>query len=135
MPEASDKQVDLVLITPERQVLEERVSAVVVPAHDGELGVLHDRGPLMCELGVGQLRYTQSGQTRRIFVDGGFAQVYDNHVTVLTSRAVPADQIDADMVRAAEETAGREYGPSDEDVEDRQRAQQRASTLRRLRPS
>lgn len=105
------KQIEFTVITPERQVVAESADAVTIPALDGELGVLPQRAPLMCELGVGQLRYRKQGQTRRVYIDGGFAQVYDDHVTVLTPDAVPAEQISDAMIadaqaRQANEPAG-----------------------------
>jgi len=130
MPDA--KKIDLVVITPERQVLEESSDAVVIPAHDGELGVLRDRAALMCELGIGQLRFTQAGRTSRLFIDGGFAQVYDNHVTVLTSRALPAEYVTAEVVAAAERAID-QHTAYDEDTRlAREHAQRRLSVLRGL---
>jgi len=72
---AEDRPIKFVVVTPERKVLEQTADAVVIPAHDGELGILRDRAPLMCELGIGQMRYQKGGATRRLFIDGGFAQV------------------------------------------------------------
>jgi F-type H+-transporting ATPase subunit epsilon len=126
---AQAKNIALTVITPERQVLEAQAEAVVIPAHDGELGVLRDRAALMCELGIGQLRYTQANQTRRLFIDGGFAQVFDNHVTVLTSQALPAELVTGEVLAAAEKDAGAPAGPARETHE---RAQRRLSALRRL---
>jgi F-type H+-transporting ATPase subunit epsilon len=125
-------QIDLVVITPERHVLRETAEAVVIPAHDGELGVLRDRAPLLCELGIGQLRYSRSGQTRRLFIDGGFAQVLENHVTLLTSRAIPAEQVNAEVVAAAQRAIADYPGYDTESFLARQSAQQRLNALRRI---
>ncbi len=126
------KQLNLVVITPEQQVLEETAEAVVIPAHDGELGVLRDRAALVCELGTGQLRYTQAGQTNRLFIDGGFAQVLDNQVTVLTPEAVPAENVTLDMVHAAQRTADEHSGHTPEERAAHEHAQRRWNVLRRL---
>ncbi len=123
------KQIDVVVITPERQVLEQQADAVVLPAHDGELGVMRDRAALMCELGVGQLRYTRDGETRRLFIDGGFAQVYDNHVTLLTARALLADEITAEVLDEAREAVDAQQGYDDAACVARERAQRRLSVL------
>jgi F-type H+-transporting ATPase subunit epsilon len=130
---AASAAIKMVVITPERQVLDENASAVVIPAHDGELGILRDRSPLMCELGIGQLRYTIGDQTRRVFIDGGFAQIYDNQVTVLTSRAVPVEDISDDLLRTAEQAVAAHTGTEPDTLAERERAQRRLSTLRRLR--
>ncbi len=130
MADAGPLQVTV--ITPERQVLDSPAVAVVVPAHDGELGVLRDRSPLVCELGIGQLRYTHDGQTRRLFIDGGFAEVLDNQVTVLTTRAVPAEQITAEVIATAAREVDALQGTEPDTRLARERAQRRLSVLRGL---
>src|SRR5438128_10436190 len=91
----SGKKLQVVVVTPERAVLEEPAEFVALPMFDGELGVLPGRAPLIGRLGVGELRLQQHGTARRFFLDGGFAQVRADTVTVLTNKAVPAGEIDA----------------------------------------
>ena len=81
------------VVTPEQAVLDEPVDFVALPMYDGELGVLPGRAPLIGRLGYGELRTRRDGTTRRFFVDGGFAQVRGDVVTVLTARAVRAEDI------------------------------------------
>src|ERR1700761_3269459 len=83
-----------VVVTPERTLFDEAVEFVALPLYDGELGVLPGRAPLIGRLGYGELRNKVHGATKRYFVDGGFAQVRDDIVTVLTNRAIPASQLD-----------------------------------------
>jgi F-type H+-transporting ATPase subunit epsilon len=90
-----------VVVTPERAVLDEAADFVALPMYDGELGVLRGRAPLIGRLGYGELRIRHGTATRRFFVDGGFAQVRSNVVTVLTPRAIRGEDID---VRAATQT-------------------------------
>lgn len=90
---ANDQNLHCVVVTPERTVLEADVEFVVLPMYDGELGVLPGRAPLIGRLGYGELRTQHGGTTHRYYVDGGFAQVRKNVVTVLTSRAMPAEEI------------------------------------------
>jgi F-type H+-transporting ATPase subunit epsilon len=129
---AKTTEIRFVVITPERQVLQQAVSSVVFTAHDGEMGVLTGRAPLMCELGIGQLRYETAGQTRRLFIDGGFAQVYENSVTVLTQRAMPAEEIAAETIAAAERAVDELRGTDAATCAAREQAQQRVRVLRRL---
>jgi F-type H+-transporting ATPase subunit epsilon len=84
-----------VVVTPERTLFDSLVEFVALPLDDGELGVLPGRSPLVGRLGYGELRTRDAATTKRYFVDGGFAQVRDDVVTILTNRAIPADQIDA----------------------------------------
>ena len=89
----AEKTLQCSVITPEAQVFEGAVEAVVLPAHDGEIGILFNRAPLLCKLGAGSLRVRSDVGEESWFIDGGFAQVIDNQVTVLTKKAVPSEDI------------------------------------------
>ncbi|MBN1344227.1 MAG: ATP synthase F1 subunit epsilon [Phycisphaerae bacterium] len=89
------------VITPDRQVLDVSAQSVVLPAHDGQIGVLRNRAPLLCKLGIGVLKLQTGGKERKLFVDGGFAQVRENDVTVLTTDALEPNQIDRGSAEAA----------------------------------
>jgi F-type H+-transporting ATPase subunit epsilon len=95
------RELHCVVVTPERALLDEPADFVALPLYDGELGVLPGRAALIGRLGAGELRIRRAGVAQRFFVDGGFAQVRDNVITVLTSRAVRAEDIDS---AAAERT-------------------------------
>src|SRR5438132_8462330 len=103
--ESTGKSVQCVIVTPERAVLDEPVDFVALPMYDGELGVLPGRAPLIGRLGYGELRTRLGTQTHRFFVDGGFAQVRANVVTVLTPRALRAEEINPDATAQALEAA------------------------------
>lgn len=92
----STRSVQCVVVTPERTVLDAAVDFVALPMFDGELGILPGRAPLIGRLGPGELRTRHGSEVRRFFVDGGFAQVRSNVVTVLTPRAQRAEEIDAE---------------------------------------
>lgn len=132
---AKNRTIKFVVVTPEQQVVEDTAGSVVIPAHDGELGVLSMRAPLMCELGIGQMRYTKGGQTSRIFIDGGFAQVHEDNVTILTENAAPAAEITAKMIAGAEQAADEIAGATPEAVEARGKAARRVNVMRSLMPS
>ena len=86
-----------VVVTPEKTALKTSAEFVAVPLYDGELGIAPRRAPMIGRLGYGQLRLVEGGKTRSFYVDGGFVQVAHNEVTILTGRAVPADQLDAQV--------------------------------------
>jgi F-type H+-transporting ATPase subunit epsilon len=69
-------------------LFEGETDAVVAPAYDGEIGILTGHAPLMALLGNGMLRLGGSGQ--RFNVSGGFLQVINNDVRVVTEQATPA---------------------------------------------
>jgi F-type H+-transporting ATPase subunit epsilon len=94
-----------VVVTPERALLDETVDFVVLPIYDGELGVLPGRAALIGRLGYGELRIRRGQDTRRFYVDAGFAQVKADVVTVLTPRALKAEEIDRTAAEQALEAA------------------------------
>src|SRR5205807_9350151 len=98
---ASLRSLRCVIVTPERAVLDQPADFVVLPLYDGELGILPGRLPLIGRLGFGELRLVQGQQTRRFYVDGGFAQVRADVITVLTARALAAEDIRVEAVRDA----------------------------------
>jgi F-type H+-transporting ATPase subunit epsilon len=120
-----------VVVTPERAVLDEAADFVALPIYDGELGVLPGRAPLIGRLGYGELRIRHGMHTRRFFVDGGFAQVRANVVTVLTQRAVPAEAIDQAAASRTLETAA-PATPTPEARATLQKAKERARVQLRI---
>jgi F-type H+-transporting ATPase subunit epsilon len=119
------------VVTPERAVLDEVADFVALPMYDGELGVLPGRAPLIGRLGYGELRIRHGAQTRRFFVDGGFAQVRANVVTVLTQRAIRAEEIDPAAAERALEAA-LTPAPTPEASAARQKDQERARAQLRV---
>ena len=75
------------VLSPEQAVYEGPATQVVAPAYHGELGILRGHAPLMALLGEGVLRVDHGGQSLRFQVSGGFLQVVDNTVTVMSERA------------------------------------------------
>jgi len=94
--------IQLVIVTPERQILKETVSELTMPGADGYLGVLPGHAPLITELGVGELTYrTTGGQTGLLAVIRGFAEVLPDRVSVLAETAEFAEDIDLQRAQAA----------------------------------
>ena len=121
-----------VVVTPEMQVLDAEVRQVILPAHDGLLGVLPGRAPILVKLGLGPLTVdTLDGKRSIYFVDGGVAQMKGETLTLATTEAVPSAELDADAARAelAEATAQRANGQVPADVRERsvRRAQAKLS--------
>jgi F-type H+-transporting ATPase subunit epsilon len=98
MATADSRTLKCVVVTPERAVLDEAADFVALPMYDGELGVLPGRAPLIGRLGYGELRLRRGTETKRFYVDGGFAQVRANVVTVLTPRALKPEEINPTVV-------------------------------------
>jgi F-type H+-transporting ATPase subunit epsilon len=75
------------VISPEKVLFEGTVDSVVVPAFDGEVGILPQHAPMMTLLGKGELRLGAGGSAGRFQIEGGFLQVLNNTVRVVTERA------------------------------------------------
>ncbi len=74
---------------------------VVAPAFDGEIGVLHGHAPMLALLGSGEMRVNGlDGKVRHLAIRGGFIQINDNKVTILTPESAAAEEIKVDDVKA-----------------------------------
>jgi F-type H+-transporting ATPase subunit epsilon len=78
------------VISPERVLFEGEASSVVVPAFDGEVGILQGHAPMITLLGKGSLRLDGGAGAKRFDIEGGFLQVVDNNVRVVTEKATAA---------------------------------------------
>ena len=125
------------VVTPEQTALEAKADFVALPLFDGEIGIAANHSPLIGRLGYGEMRIKSGGQTVAYYVDGGFVQVADNVVAVLTNRAVPAKSLDPAAAESQLQTALQQPAHSPElmDIRDRKVAQARAQirTARRAR--
>ncbi len=120
------------VITPERAVLETEATFVAFPAWDGEVGILRDRAPLLFKMGAGELRVESPEGNQRLFVDGGFAQMVDNKLTLLTEQAKRIEEIDTAAVERSLAEARKLPMVSDAEFAARQRAVKSAETQIRL---
>ena len=75
------------VISPEAVLFEGEAESVVAPAFDGEVGILTSHAPMVTVLGSGTLRLGTGAGQRRFTVAGGFLQVADNEVRVVTEKA------------------------------------------------
>ncbi len=124
----ADDELRCIVVTPEMTVLETTAEFLALPLFDGEIGIAPLHSPLIGRLGYGEMRLTQAGETTRYYVDGGFVQVADNVVSVLTNRAVPAAELDAATAQEQLTAALAQTANSDEllAIRDRKIAQSRA---------
>ena len=122
-----------VIVTPEQQVLDEKLTQAILPAHDGEVGILTGRAPLLVKLGVGALRLDLAGgQKQTLFVDGGIAQMKDNRLTVLTNQAMPPEELDAEAARAEFNEAAARKITDEKSFEERDHAMRRGQAIQKL---
>jgi F-type H+-transporting ATPase subunit epsilon len=94
-----------IVVTPERTELDCEADSVTLPMYDGSLGVLPGRAPMIGRLGFGTLHLETAAGPRHYFVDGGFAQVEGNVVSLLTARSISVDLLDVGEAEKALEDA------------------------------
>ncbi len=90
------------IVTPERKVFSCEASFVVLPAAEGEMGVLPMHEPVVTTLNAGSARVTVEGATEptKFVVEGGYAQVEADKVIILANHAIALTEIDAEAVKA-----------------------------------
>jgi F-type H+-transporting ATPase subunit epsilon len=98
------------VVTRERRILDVEADEVVLPASDGEIGILPGHTPLLTTLRIGQMRYRSGGTVNRLVLSWGFAEVLPDRVIVLAERGMLPTEIDAsaaesDRVAAEKELA------------------------------
>ncbi len=81
------------IVTPEKQVVDKTAHFVVLTAHDGQIGIMPEHSALLTKLAPGIVRIDSGPKTDYFFVAGGFAEVVDNRITVLTPQALTTDQL------------------------------------------
>ncbi|MDR0703640.1 MAG: ATP synthase F1 subunit epsilon [Planctomycetaceae bacterium] len=120
------------VVTPEKTVLEISATFVVLPLIDGEYGVLPGHTPLVARLGAGELRITGTDNQLTIYyVEGGFVEILDNTVALLSMHALPAK--DLDVARAEEQLTNAIARPSNTPELAKIRAEKLYSRRARLR--
>ncbi len=117
MANPEDKTFHCELIDPTGKLLDCRTTSVVLPAHDGQLGILYDHMPMLCQLGLGTMKVTpvSTGQQGEVapapdgatgqndlffFIDGGCALVAQNTVTVIAYDAMSLQDIKAEQIQS-----------------------------------
>jgi F-type H+-transporting ATPase subunit epsilon len=98
----------LEVVTPERLLVREEVTAVQVPAANGYLGILPGHAPLLAELGTGFLNYEAGGKRWYLAVHCGYLEILANRVRVLATAAERAEEIDVERARVAMKRAQEE---------------------------
>jgi len=115
------------IITPSESVFDDEVSYVSFPAWDGQQGVMDGQSPLLTRLGIGPARLTlASGEIRWFMLDGGFAQINDGVLTLLSEHAIEPENISLDKAKAELTEANTAAVAGGKDRDEVEAAQQRA---------
>lgn len=122
-------QINLRIVTPDRQVVHQEASAVSIPGQGGYLGILPGHAPLLTELKAGELAYTSENATHYLALTWGFAEVLPDRVIVLAQTAERAEEIDVGRAQRARERAEerlKKFSDPDIDMKRAQASLQRA---------
>jgi F-type H+-transporting ATPase subunit epsilon len=95
----------LLVVSPDRSLVDEKVDEVIVPGAEGYLGVLPGHTPLLAALQVGQLTYRQGREEHVLMIAFGFAEVLPDRVTILARIAEKPEDIDISRAEAAKKRA------------------------------
>ena len=113
LPEA----IELVIVTPTRQLVRTRTKEVTLPGANGYLGILPGHAPLITELGIGELTFQGATQREPLSVIRGFAEVLPDRVAVLAETAELAAEIDVERAEAAKARAQRRLAAGDPNID------------------
>jgi F-type H+-transporting ATPase subunit epsilon len=105
------------LVTPERMLLSEDASQVVIPGTEGDFTVLAGHAPVISTIRPGLIEAALADDRRlRLFVKGGFAEVDANRLTVLAQRALEVEGMDAAHIADELATAENELAAAADDA-------------------
>ncbi|MGM0471025.1 MAG: F0F1 ATP synthase subunit epsilon [Bacillota bacterium] len=110
------KTVQVDILTAERVVYSEEVEMVIVPAIDGDLGILPNHAPLITGLDIGEIKIKQDGKEYEIATSGGFMEVNPDQINILADTAEFPDEIDVDRAKDAKERAERRLNSNDSKI-------------------
>ncbi len=112
------------VISPGSTIWDSEAEEVILPSTTGQLGILTDHAPLLTALDTGVLRVRQDKSWAAIAVNGGFAEIEENEVTILVNGGERGDRIDAEEARIALAEAETRVGAKSEDRQEQFKAEQ-----------
>ena len=105
-----------ILLTPKAKLLDCRAGSLILPAHDGQRGILRNHCPMLAKLSLGvlQVRDITNRPDAFYILEGGFVRVTENHVTILAYDAITFEGMDPEEIRhmisdAQSVIVGKEY--------------------------
>jgi len=119
------------LVSPERMVFSGEVEQVDVPGVEGDFGVLAHHAPLIAMIKPGILTVRGAGETQRIVVVGGFAEVNEQGLTVLADTAMPVEDFDRASLASQIKDTEEDVADATEDAE-RDAAREKLEQLKAL---
>ena len=104
----------LEIVSPDRLLLSQPVDMAVIPAAEGDMGVLPGHAPMIVLLQGGTITLHEGGRsTSRLYVSGGFAEVTPERCTVLADEAIPVAEVSRAAAEARLSEADAAYAAAD----------------------
>ncbi len=101
------------LVSPERELFSGDVDQVDVPGTEGDLGIFPNHSPLMAAIRTGAVTVYTDGEQTQYLVQGGFADVTLDGLTILAERASLMENIERDVIEAEIQTVEMSLGGLD----------------------
>ena len=114
--------INCIVVTPAETAVETEASSITLPLFDGDKGVMADHAPMIGRLGNGELRLEGTDGGSRFYIEGGFVQVLDNTVSILTNRVVAVENLDSSALEQELGDALAMPGNNDAELDLRERA-------------
>jgi F0F1-type ATP synthase epsilon subunit len=141
MDNAEQKTFHCSLIDPMGKLLDCRTTSVVLPAHDGQIGILYNHMPMLCELGLGIMRVNVVAEDQykgcfegevSFFIDGGFGLIASNSVMVVAYDALALKDLKPDRLEAVIERTARDVPSAALSASEKSHENERLRLLRRI---
>jgi len=93
-----ERRINCRVFTPDGPVYSGDVELAVLPAFDGSIGFLYNHAPLIEELGAGEVRLTKGHDTDYLYIEGGFAEIFNNELSIFPLKASLKEDISEETV-------------------------------------
>lgn len=107
----------LEIVTPDRKFYEDEVEMIVLKTVEGDMGVLYDHVPTVVPLSIGAIKIKKDGKYRQAACAGGFVNITEESVTVITDAAEWPDEIDKVRAEAAKKRAEERINQKDAEID------------------
>ena len=114
--------INCIVVTPAETAVETEASSITLPLFDGDKGVMADHAPMIGRLGNGELKLEGPEGGSRFYIEGGFVQVLDNTVSILTNRVIAVEDLDSSALAEELSDTLAMPGSNDEELDLRERA-------------
>ena len=116
----------LEIVTPEKVVYKEEIDELIVPTVNGEIAILPNHVNLLTQIDAGEMVIKVKKKEQVLAVTGGFLQIQNNNITVLSDFAIRSEEIDAKQALEAQKRAEEMLKKNKEDMSERDFAQVQA---------